>query len=229
MRLVNACLCHWRNGVHGCRLGAATAQRWARRQRSRQQTGLIAAELTARGAELTYGSVTDRTVVADAVAGCDAVMHLAAAFREVEAVGLLVSRGESRRHADRWRGKLEGQSPKVRLLQHARYPRPHREPAGRRDVADRAGGLLSANQVRGRARARGVGQSRSRLYDSAADRDLRPGRSRSVLDALQTRATAARSRCSAAASRTTTLSISTTSSTDSYWPRNPAEARARHI
>ena len=47
--------------------------------------GLIAAELTARGAELTYGTVTDRALVAGAVAGCDVVMHLAAAFREVEA------------------------------------------------------------------------------------------------------------------------------------------------
>ena len=47
--------------------------------------GLIAEELAARGAELTYGSVTDRKVVAAVVAGCDAVMHLAAAFREVEA------------------------------------------------------------------------------------------------------------------------------------------------
>ena len=47
--------------------------------------GLIAAELTARGAELTYGTVTDRAFVAGAVAGCDVVMHLAAAFREVEA------------------------------------------------------------------------------------------------------------------------------------------------
>jgi nucleoside-diphosphate-sugar epimerase len=47
--------------------------------------GLIAGELAARGAELTYGSVADRGVVARAVAGCDAVMHLAAAFRELEA------------------------------------------------------------------------------------------------------------------------------------------------
>jgi nucleoside-diphosphate-sugar epimerase len=46
--------------------------------------GLISAELAARGAELTYGSVTDRDVVARAVARCDAVMHLAAAFRELE-------------------------------------------------------------------------------------------------------------------------------------------------
>ena len=93
--------------------------------------GSIAAELTARGAELTYGSVTDRAVVAGAVAGCDVVMHLAAAFREVEASDSLVSRGEPRRLADRWRGKLEGQRPKVRVLQHARHPRPHRKPAGR--------------------------------------------------------------------------------------------------
>ena len=47
--------------------------------------GLADAELIARGAELTYGSVTDRAVVAGAVAGCDVVMHLAAAFRELEA------------------------------------------------------------------------------------------------------------------------------------------------
>lgn len=47
--------------------------------------GLISGELAARGAELTYGSVTERGVVASAVAGCDAVMHLAAAFRELEA------------------------------------------------------------------------------------------------------------------------------------------------
>ncbi len=47
--------------------------------------GLIADELAARGAKLTYGTITDRNLVAGAVAGCDAVMHLAAAFREMEA------------------------------------------------------------------------------------------------------------------------------------------------
>ena len=47
--------------------------------------GLIADELATRGAKLTYGSVADRAAVKAAVAGCDTVMHLAAAFREMEA------------------------------------------------------------------------------------------------------------------------------------------------
>lgn len=47
--------------------------------------GLIADQLAARGANLTYGSVADRAAVAKSVAGCEVVMHLAAAFRELEA------------------------------------------------------------------------------------------------------------------------------------------------
>jgi nucleoside-diphosphate-sugar epimerase len=46
--------------------------------------GLIDETLAAQGAKLHYGSVTDRNAVAAAVAGCDAVMHLAAAFRELD-------------------------------------------------------------------------------------------------------------------------------------------------
>jgi nucleoside-diphosphate-sugar epimerase len=46
--------------------------------------GLIADELERHGAKLTYGSVTDRQTVADVVAGCEVVMHLAAAFRELD-------------------------------------------------------------------------------------------------------------------------------------------------
>ncbi len=46
--------------------------------------GLIADELKARGASLRFASVLDRTAVAEAVAGCDTVMHLAAAFRELD-------------------------------------------------------------------------------------------------------------------------------------------------
>ena len=46
--------------------------------------GLIADELQSHGAELSYGSVTDRDLVEAAVAGCDTVMHLAAAFRELD-------------------------------------------------------------------------------------------------------------------------------------------------
>ena len=46
--------------------------------------GLMADELTARGAKMRFGSVTDRSAVAESVAGCDIVMHLAAAFRELD-------------------------------------------------------------------------------------------------------------------------------------------------
>jgi nucleoside-diphosphate-sugar epimerase len=48
-----------------------------------KQPGLIADRLAQRGAELRYGSVTDRDLVAQAVDGCELVFHLAAAFREL--------------------------------------------------------------------------------------------------------------------------------------------------
>jgi 2-alkyl-3-oxoalkanoate reductase len=48
-----------------------------------KQPGLIADELAKSGAELHYGSVTDAQTVAKAVEGCEVVMHLAAAFREL--------------------------------------------------------------------------------------------------------------------------------------------------
>ena len=48
-----------------------------------KQPGLIDDQLKDRGAELVYGSVTDREAVAKCSAGAEVVMHLAAAFREV--------------------------------------------------------------------------------------------------------------------------------------------------
>ena len=45
--------------------------------------GLFADDLTALGAQLTIGSVTDRTVVDRVTAGVDHVFHLAAVFRQV--------------------------------------------------------------------------------------------------------------------------------------------------
>lgn len=47
--------------------------------------GLIADRLKAAGADITYGSVTDREVVARASEGAEVVQHLAAAFRETGA------------------------------------------------------------------------------------------------------------------------------------------------
>ena len=159
MRLANACLRHWRNGVHGCRLGAATAQRWALRQRARQQTG---SDRSGAHGAWSGAHVRQRDGPRPRRGrggGLRRGNALGSSVSRGRSVGLLVSRGEPRRLADRWRGKREGQRPKVRVLQHAGYPRPHREPARRRDLADCAGGLLSANQVRGRARARGVGRA----------------------------------------------------------------------
>lgn len=46
--------------------------------------GLIADELVHQGAQISSGSVTDENLVAAAVAGCEVVMHLAAAFRELD-------------------------------------------------------------------------------------------------------------------------------------------------
>jgi nucleoside-diphosphate-sugar epimerase len=40
--------------------------------------------LAAAGAEIVYGSITDRAVVGKAVEGCEVVQHLAAAFRELD-------------------------------------------------------------------------------------------------------------------------------------------------
>lgn len=47
--------------------------------------GLVADRLKKAGAELAYGSITDRESVAAACAGAEVVMHLAAAFRETGA------------------------------------------------------------------------------------------------------------------------------------------------
>jgi nucleoside-diphosphate-sugar epimerase len=48
-----------------------------------KQPGLIDAELKSAGAELVYGSVTDRSKVAACSRGAEVVQHLAAAFRDV--------------------------------------------------------------------------------------------------------------------------------------------------
>jgi nucleoside-diphosphate-sugar epimerase len=48
-----------------------------------KQPGLADEELKSLGAELVYGSVTDRAVVAKCAQGAEVVMHLAAAFREL--------------------------------------------------------------------------------------------------------------------------------------------------
>ncbi len=47
------------------------------------QEGIMLDELKRLGAEITIGSVTDRDVFERAVEGCDAVYHLAAAFRKI--------------------------------------------------------------------------------------------------------------------------------------------------
>ncbi len=47
------------------------------------QEGLFYDELVALGAKITIGSITDRELIRDLVAGCDVVHHVAAAFRAV--------------------------------------------------------------------------------------------------------------------------------------------------
>ena len=47
------------------------------------QEGIMLGELRALGAEIIIGSVTDADTLRRAVAGCDAVYHLAAAFRKI--------------------------------------------------------------------------------------------------------------------------------------------------
>ena len=49
------------------------------------QKGRFHDELAGAGAEIVLGSVTDRDVCREAVAGCDVVFHLAAAFRVINA------------------------------------------------------------------------------------------------------------------------------------------------
>lgn len=48
-----------------------------------KQAGLVDEELASAGAQMVYGSITDRALVARCSEGVEAVMHLAAAFREV--------------------------------------------------------------------------------------------------------------------------------------------------
>jgi 2-alkyl-3-oxoalkanoate reductase len=48
-----------------------------------KQPGLIDEQLRKKGAEIVYGSVTDRDVVAKSMVGVEVVQHLAAAFREI--------------------------------------------------------------------------------------------------------------------------------------------------
>ena len=50
-----------------------------------KQPGLAAEQLLEGGAEIAYGSVTDREAVAKSIAGAEVVMHVAAAFRETGA------------------------------------------------------------------------------------------------------------------------------------------------
>jgi len=48
-----------------------------------RQPGLIDEKLQNKGAKIVHGSVTDRELVAECSRGCEVVMHLAAAFREI--------------------------------------------------------------------------------------------------------------------------------------------------
>jgi 2-alkyl-3-oxoalkanoate reductase len=67
--------------------GAALVERLVREGHSvislDKQPGLVDDELERLGAELVYGSVTDRDVVRRCCEGAEVVMHLAAVFREV--------------------------------------------------------------------------------------------------------------------------------------------------
>jgi nucleoside-diphosphate-sugar epimerase len=47
------------------------------------QKGLLYEELTARGAQIELGSITDKVLVEKLLRGCEVVYHLAAAFREL--------------------------------------------------------------------------------------------------------------------------------------------------
>lgn len=49
-----------------------------------KQPGIASAQLEARGARLVTGSITDPALVAESVNGAEVVMHLAAAFRELD-------------------------------------------------------------------------------------------------------------------------------------------------
>ena len=90
-----------------------------------KQPGLAADRLSEHGAEIAYGSVTDRGAVSASIAGAEVVMHPAAAFRESGAPDSLyrsvsdwppsVAVSASRvRSAQPWRPSAASRKPRVR-------------------------------------------------------------------------------------------------------------------
>ena len=189
--------------------------------------GLKTDELRSWGAEVVIGSVTDRDVVRRCMKGVEVVQHLAAAFRELNVPEQPLLGRQRRRHAHLPRGGEGRRRAQVHLLQHLRRARRREEPADRRGAQHRAGGLLPADQVRGRAGRRGVRAAGPGDGHPAARRDLRPGRPGALLHDLPARGQGDASRCSAAAGRSTTRSTSTTWSTPTCWRWRRARATGR--
>ena len=152
--------------------------------------GLIADELKARGATLRYASVLDRTAVAEAVAGCDTVMHLAAAFRELDVPSSVYR--DVNRDGTRIVGE-ESVKAGVRKLVYCSTQGVHghiEQPPGDETSPIAPCRLLPADEVRGRARAAAVGIAGARIHDLETDRHLwprRPGPLRDALQACETR------------------------------------------
>ena len=118
--------------------------------------GLKTEELRSWGAEVVIGSVTDRDVVRRCMKGVEVVHHLAAAFREINVPETpLLGRERRRARASAWRrprppacGSSSTAAPAACT---ANVENP---PAG--EERHPAGGLLPADQVRGRAGRGGV-------------------------------------------------------------------------
>ena len=118
--------------------------------------GVKTEELHQWGARVVIGSVTDRDVVDRCMDGVEVVHHLAAAFRELDVPDTYYQEVNVQGH-----GQCAGRGPpgggeKVHLLQHLRRSRQRRPAAGGRDRPHQTGGLLPADQIRGRTPGEGV-------------------------------------------------------------------------
>ena len=149
-----------------------------------KQPGLIDDELKSLGAEIVYGSVADRAAVAQCSKGAEVVLASRRGLPRDRRVGRSLSFGQCRRDAHRRRRGAEGGRAQARLLQHARRAWTYRGASRRRDLADCAGRLLPADQVRRRAGAEAAGWHSGRIHHSQADCDLRTRRSRPIPDDL---------------------------------------------
>jgi hypothetical protein len=109
----------------------------------------LSESLRTRATSVVEGDLADAAAVDRLVAGRDAVVHVAAVYRNGRAPGRVLPRGERPRHRAPAGGRGTPRRAPLRPHLDRRRPRPRRAPAGGRDRATRPRRRLPGDESRG--------------------------------------------------------------------------------